>query len=152
MFARIENGLVVELIPDTVEAISEEGEAPVTVGIEDRFHPDFVAALVPAGDDVQVGWSFANGEFAAPQAPRAAVPQSVSMRQARLALLAAGQLQAVEDAIDAIPDAETRQATRVDWDYATTVERNSGAVELLAAALNMNEETVDALFTDAAGR
>jgi hypothetical protein len=27
------------------------------------FHPDFVAALIPCGDEVQPGWSYANGEF-----------------------------------------------------------------------------------------
>ena len=50
-YARTENGIVVEVI-----AWEPEG----------RYHPDVVAAFIPAPDEVEVGWSHADGVFAPP--------------------------------------------------------------------------------------
>lgn len=76
------------------------------------------------------------------------LPSSVSMRQARLALLAAGLLDAVESTIAAMTG-EAGQAARIEWEYATTVERNSEWVANLASALGITNEQLDALFMNA---
>ena len=77
---------------------------------------------------------------------QATVPKSVTMRQARLALLAAGLLDTVETAITA-----AGLAAKIEWDYATEVQRSSGLVPAMATALGMTETQIDALFVAAAG-
>ena len=72
------------------------------------------------------------------------VPQSVTMRQARLALLAAGLLDMVEAAITAAgPEAA------IEWEYAADVQRGAGLVPAMAAALGMTDAQIDALFVTA---
>ena len=79
------------------------------------------------------------------------VPQSVTMRQARLALLRAGLLDDVDAAIAAIPDPAQRTAAQIEWEYATVIERNSPLVQSLAAGLGLTAPAIDALF-EAASR
>ena len=79
------------------------------------------------------------------------VPQSVTMRQARLALLRAALLDDVDAAIAAIPDPAQRKAAEIEWEYAQTVDRNSPFTQQMAAGLNLTAEQLDALFTQAAG-
>lgn len=73
----------------------------------------------------------------------------VTMRQARLALLAAGKLEDVGAAIAAIPDAIARQAAQIEWDYAHEVHRTSPFVQQLGAALGLDDAGLDALFAQA---
>ena len=77
----------------------------------------------------------------------AQVPTSVTMRQARLALLSVDKLAQVNAAIAAIPDATQRAAAEIEWEYAQTVDRGSPFVQMLGAALALD---LDALFTLAA--
>lgn len=79
------------------------------------------------------------------------VPQQVTMRQARLALLGAGLLDDVGAAIAAIPDPVQRKAAQIEWEYAAIVERNSPLIQQLAPALGMTEAQMDELFATAAG-
>ena len=79
------------------------------------------------------------------------VPQSVTMRQARLALLGIGLLDDVDAAIAAIPDPVQRKAAEIEWEYAQTVDRNSPFTQQLAAGLALTAEQLGALFTQAAG-
>lgn len=78
------------------------------------------------------------------------VPERVSMRQARLALLAAGKLASVSAAIEAIPDATQREAARITWEYSTEVQRHNGLVSQLGPALGMSAGQIDNLFIAAA--
>ena len=78
------------------------------------------------------------------------VPQQVTMRQARLALLGAGLLDDVDAAIAAIPDPVQRKAAQIEWEYASTVERQSPFVQQLAAGLGLSAEQMDDLFVQAA--
>lgn len=84
----------------------------------------------------------ANGDWVIP-APT--IPVVVTMRQARLALHAAGLLGTVNDAVAGItgPDGE---AARIEWEYALTVERGSALVASMAAAIPLSEAQLDALF------
>ena len=79
------------------------------------------------------------------------VPQSVTMRQARLALLGIGLLDDVDAAIAAIPDPVQRKAAQIEWEYAQTVDRNSPFTQQMAAGLTLTAAQLDALFTQAAG-
>ena len=78
------------------------------------------------------------------------VPQSVTMRQARLALLGVGLLDDVDAAIAAIPDPAQRKAAQIEWEYATVIERNSPLVQSLAAGLGLTAADIDDLLTLAA--
>lgn len=77
------------------------------------------------------------------------VPQVVSMRQARLALLAANKLSTVSNAIAAMaaPDGD---AARIEWEFSSTVERNKLLVAAMATILGLTNSEVDALFVAAA--
>lgn len=129
-YALIENGSVVNVV-------LWDGVAPFE-GSEN---------LVPAGDTVAIGDSYGQNGFSKPpvETAPAPVPQSVSMRQARLALIDAGHYDAVQAAI-----AQADERTRVEWEFAATVERGSPIVATLAQALGLLDETLDALFTAAA--
>ena len=73
------------------------------------------------------------------------VPQAVTMRQARLALLGAGLLSQVDAAIASLPSPQ-KEAAQIEWEYAAVVQRNSGLVPAMAQALGMTEAQIDALF------
>lgn len=77
--------------------------------------------------------------------PAPPVPRSVSARQARLALHNAGLLADVEAAIVAMVEPD-RTAVTIEWEYATTVERDSAWVNTLSTALGLTAEQLDDLF------
>lgn len=81
--------------------------------------------------------------------PPAVVPDAVTMRQARLALLNAGLLTQVNDAIEGMTGAEGA-AARIEWEYATSVQRDSPLVADLSASLALTAGQLDALFVAAA--
>lgn len=90
------------------------------------------------------------GHIAAPEEvhpPR--VPELVTMRQARLALLEAGTLSAVNAAVAAMPGA-VGDAARIEWEFSSTVERHRSLVGALAGALKLSTSQLDALFIRAA--
>lgn len=76
-------------------------------------------------------------------------PSAVTMRQARLALLSAGMLDAVTAAIDALSE-PTKTAARITWEYSTEVQRHNGLVSQLAPGLGLSSAQIDALFNAAA--
>lgn len=97
-----------------------------------------------------IGWTWDGEQFLPPPAPQIGfIPATVSMRQARLALLAADLLEPVETAIAAMEGAAGR-AAQIEWEYATEVKRDSPLVAGLAQALQLDEETLDRLFLEAA--
>lgn len=81
--------------------------------------------------------------------PAPYVPPSVTMRQARLALLSAGVLSGVDAAIASLPSPE-KEAAQIEWNYGGTVERASPLVSMLGQALGLDADALDALFVQAA--
>jgi hypothetical protein len=106
---------------------------------------------VAAPDSVSIGWLYDGVTFTEPESTPIPVPQSVTMRQARLALLGAGMLDSVGAALAAITDPAMRQAAEIEWEYAAEVERNAGLVQMLGPALGLTEAQLDALFIAAGG-
>lgn len=74
----------------------------------------------------------------------------VSMRQARLALDAAGKLDAVNTVIATIPDPALRKRAGIEWEYASVVRRDGPMLKLLQPALGWTDAEIDALFAAAA--
>ena len=91
-------------------------------------------------------WLDAGNVLQDPQSPKIT---HVTMRQARLALLGAGKLPAVNEAIAAMQGAQG-EAARIEWEYSQEVQRDRGLVSALSSELGMTEEQLDALFTAAA--
>lgn len=69
---------------------------------------------------------------------------SISPRQARLALLNAGLLDKVENAIKAGP-----RSVQIEWEFGLEVRRDHQMVAHMQASLGMTSEQVDALFRSA---
>lgn len=99
---------------------------------------------VPEGGDVAAEAEAFFGSIPAP------IPQSVTARQARLALLGAGKLTVVEGALAQIPGAQG-EAARIEWEYATDIRRDSPLIDALAPMLGLTSEQVDDLFRAAEG-
>jgi hypothetical protein len=73
------------------------------------------------------------------------VPQIITMKQARLALLAAGKLDAANTAF-----ASASTQAQVMWDYSSTVERNNPLVISMGTTLGLSSSDIDNLFIQAA--
>lgn len=73
------------------------------------------------------------------------VPKVVTMRQARLALNAAGKLASVEAAINGMSE-PAKTNTRIWWDYSSTVERCQPLVAQLGVAIGLDSAGIDQLF------
>jgi hypothetical protein len=98
-------------------------------------------------DRTLIGATYASGVFT--RVVVSPVPQSVTMRQARLALLGAGKLAEVDTAIAALSE-PTRTAAQIEWEYSNEVQRSNGIVSQLGPALGLTEAQIDALFVAAA--
>jgi len=73
------------------------------------------------------------------------VPNSITMRQARLALHSQGLYTAVSAAIDALPDPPKTEAI-IEWEYSNEVQRRNGFVSSIAPILGLSEQDLDDLF------
>ncbi len=85
-------------------------------------------------------------ELAASPPAAPLVPASVTMRQARLALLSIGKLDDVAAAIAAMPSPH-RERAQIEWEYGTVIERSSPLLARLGTELGLD---VDAIFQQAA--
>ena len=106
-------------------------------GVEMKCTPEEEAAI-------QAEWQ-ANANAPAP------VPQEVTMRQGRLALLSAGLLDLVEGALDAMPETTpqevfAKKAARIEWDKSQTIQRHKGLTVTLAGVLGLTNQQIDDLF------
>ena len=70
------------------------------------------------------------------------VPQQITMRQTKLALLAKGMLITIENIIDNMDD----KSVEIEWEYSAVTERNSPFVAQMCGILEISEEEADDLF------
>jgi len=73
------------------------------------------------------------------------IPQEVTMRQAKLALLHAGTLDTIDHLIANMPGIQGK-AAKIEWEYSVTVRRDSPLVKSLSPILGLTEEQLDNLF------
>ncbi|MFI4971136.1 MAG: hypothetical protein ACHP7H_00535 [Hyphomicrobiales bacterium] len=73
------------------------------------------------------------------------VPTSVTSRQARLSLLAAGLLDQVTSAVN-----NAGGATLITWEYATVFMRTDPLIKQIGTSLNLSDAVIDQLFVTAA--
>lgn len=77
------------------------------------------------------------------------VPQKVTRRQAKQALLLAGLLDQVQPAIDAIADPNERAFAQIFWDDSLDFERQNLVLIQLGTALGLSSTELDDLFVKA---
>lgn len=138
----IEHDVFMATLRGTLWRLEKDDQARAWLAIEDnstieRFgftRADFPGAVAPA--------------LPAYVPPPSDVPQAVTMRQARLALLAANMLTTVNTAIAAMPGAEG-EAARIEWEYAQEVRRDSPLVSALSVAFGWTGAQLDAMFISA---
>ena len=120
-----------------------------TIRVDISGVTSFVPCAPGNSDYAAIEALVAAGELTiAPYAPPPAPPVTqVTMRQARLALLAADLLDDVE-----VMMSEADRAVRIEWEYATVVDRNSPLVVAIGGSLGLTDAQIDALFADAATR
>ena len=82
--------------------------------------------------------------------PAPVTGDSVPMRSARLALIAAGLFHAVDGAIQAMTGPEGDIA-RTEWEYSRTLRRDHPLLAQLGPVIGITEEQIDELFIIAAG-
>jgi len=139
----------------TDEALADAGVFPLT-----RGRPSVQAGEIAepgAIEQVDDAWvqqwtvraATPDEQTAIDEGDKVPVPQEVSMRQARLALLARGVLDQVDAAIDSLPSPD-REAARIEWDYSSVVARNSPLVVMMGAAMGLDDDALDDLFITAA--
>ena len=72
------------------------------------------------------------------------VPQQVTMRQARLALLSAGLLDDVEMVISA-----AGRVAQLEWEYAAVVDRSNPAIAAVQQQESLTDAQIDDMFLEA---
>lgn len=127
----------------------EGGIATQGIVMGDEQDMTHIAALGLDGHWVQsdtagIGCVYAGGEFTQPVAP-VVVPQTITRRQGRLALLQAGKLDAAEAIVKA-----GGAAAAIEYE-AGTWERGNAYLQQIWALLGGSGEELDALFVLAAG-
>lgn len=134
-----EHAAFMAMLKGSMWRLEKDDTAQAWVAIEDsstieRFgftRADFPGATAP--------------ELPAYVPPPSDVPQAVTMRQARLALLGAGLLAQVNTAVANMPGADG-DAARIEWEYAQEVRRDSPLVAALSATFGWTSAQLDDLF------
>ena len=136
-YVLVDGGIVDNVIEWDGDAEAEDAWAP----------PKGMIAI--ASDEAQIGWSYADGAFTPPAPPPPVVPQAVTPRQLKLALLGADLLDDIEAFIasGAVP----RKAV-ISWEDATEYRRDDPMLNEMAAHLTppLSAEQIDQLFIAAA--
>ena len=127
----------------------EGGVATQGIVMGDEQDMTHIAALGLDGHWVQsdtagIGWAYAGGEFTQPVAP-VVVPQTITRRQGRLALMQAGKLDAAEAIVKA-----GGLAAQIEYEAATW-ERGNAYLQQIWALLGGSDKELDDLFILAAG-
>ena len=108
------------------------------------FIPSYAAQFQEVNADCQAGMVLEDGVWVS--APVIIpIPQEVTMRQARLALLDAGLLSSVQTAINSLQEPAKTKA-QIEWDYSNALQRDNSFVSVLGSALGLNEAALDNLF------
>lgn len=132
------------------KAIIENGTVTNIIVADEQFTiPGAMMVPVADNDPVFAGCLYRDGVFVPPPPAPPVVPQTVSMRQARLALLGAGLLAKVDQLVANLPD-PPREAAIQEWEYSSEVRRDSTFIASLAPALGLTEAQIDQLFINAA--
>lgn len=104
-----------------------------------------------AEDVAQIGWTFANGVFAAPPAPQPepVVLPDLAPYQFRAMLALSGKQSALDAYIAALPDPQ-KTIAQAKLDYSLMFHRDNDLVLAAQQALGLSKDELDALWLSAA--
>ena len=119
----------------TNAAVFAENKTPESLGFAGHW---------VQSDTAGIGWAYAGGVFTQPVAP-VVVPQTITRRQGRLALLQAGKLDAAEAIVKA-----GGLAAQIEYEAATW-ERGNAYLQQIWVLLGGSDKELDDLFILAAG-
>ena len=112
-------------------------------------NPGMVFVKSLSGINQVIGMDYANGVLSGiptPEpVPQPVIPQLVTMRQARLALMGAGKLASINAAIAGMPGVQG-DAARIEWEFSSEVKRSQPLVLSMGQALGLTAAQLDALF------
>lgn len=143
-----ENGPVFPAVDGLAFVWARESAYPTPVPEFFGTCPDGAFTMIDGVLDVVSQYDFENMQTDEMRA-RDKTPKSVTMRQARLALLGAGLLATVSDAVATMAGAEG-DAARIEWEFSSEVKRDQPLVIALAPVLGMTDAQLDDLFIAAA--
>lgn len=118
----------------TNAAVFAENKTPESLGLAGQWIQH---------DTAGIGWGYAGGEFTQPVAP-VVVPQTITRRQGRVALMQAGKLDAAEAIVKA-----GGLAAQIEYEAATW-ERGNEYLQQIWALLGGSDKELDDLFILAA--
>lgn len=127
---------------------------PAGKGLSDCFAPGLVWIDCTANPSVMPGWTYDGVAFAPPAAPVAPslVPPSITMWQAQYILhstpSATPGKTLLDDANAAIAAGD--MLTSIAWTRSATIDRSSGLLAKIGAALGISDTQIDAMFIAAA--
>ena len=136
-FARIRDQVVLEIM-----------RVPAGRALGDIIHPSIAAECIacPAGTVTGMVWDGETFAAAPIIAPPRVVPETVTLAQARAALMGAGLFETVNAFISNNPNPVLKMA----WEYTNNVSRNGAFVTALGPLLGLTDEQLDDLFIAAA--
>ncbi|AKE44765.1 hypothetical protein AU106_gp134 [Sinorhizobium phage phiM9] len=100
-------------------------------------------------------WMEENPEFPIePYSPKVFTPEelreqmpALSAKQFRLGLVSDGYSPSqVDTIINSMPDGPTKEAAKIEWEYATTFKRTHSLIETISQAMGITPEQVDAMW------
>jgi len=155
-YAKITNGTVEKYPYTPADVVAENPQTSFPQEMPDTLMLEYGATPVadsvpppapPGGSVIEVEPLLVNGAWTRAWSVAAApIPDIVSARQARLALLQGGILASVEAMI-----AQQDEATRIAWEYATEFRRSDPLLAALAQNLGLSEAQIDQFFATASG-
>lgn len=132
--------------PAVLMLVSGDGEVVDFAVADEGYVAPAGLATFPIVPGAAIGGTYVGGIYTPPPpAAKPAAPEIVSARQARLALLRAGLLDAVETAV-----AGMSAEVRLTWEYAVEIRRDDPLLVNLATMLGLTEAQIDDLFLLAA--
>lgn len=131
-------------IKDTGDAWLVNSQHSVPKDPANRFY-SYVQEAIVAG--VVVEPEFTQEEIVS-LAEAERLSKTVSMKQARLALLNAGLLPQIDAAIASLTSPD-KESVVIQWEYATSLHRSHAWVITLSTAIGLTEQQLDDLFTAA---
>jgi hypothetical protein len=148
--------LIYHELPDDLADVSEVDHIRIVnrlIGEDFVIYGDGSVVIIPVRPSPAHDWDaekqawFENKARAAElaeAAARAAIPKSVTMRQARRAMIDAGIYEKVDAAIK-----QAGGKALVDWEYSNTFDRSNPMIESMATQLKLTEKQIDELFIKA---
>jgi hypothetical protein len=131
-------------------SVEPEGTVRIVSDEPSRAHPFDGGWFIGSEEEI------AEGDIYDPEINEAYTPEpepvvitTITMRQAKLTLSRNGLRTEADEAIAAMEGQQGEEA-RIEWQYASTLNRDHPLVAALADTLDLSDEYVDELFAEAA--